>query len=185
MPRWSQVLFTSSEMRVPQNYTFSVAANEQRCWNISAAMLHLVIVIFILFYFITIYGFRVFISLLDFELLDHLLSSLVPLPHPQDQILCCCFYGPVVALPSCMYDRFRIKFEAGCLAPAHHMADVGCIDLVYQKNDEKLPDTWTSGVLRAVGGVWRFTLCNGSFCSPFTWFDCSVIFSRRVLMPHI
>lgn len=33
-----------------------------------------------------------------------------------------------------MYDRFKMEFEVGCfLAPAHHMADVGCKDLVYQK----------------------------------------------------
>lgn len=133
MHRWSQALSTSSEMRVSQNYTFTVAANEQRCWNIAAAMLHLVIVIF----FNNLCVQCVHLMFAWFWLLDHLktgllLSSLLLLPHLQDQIFLLLFLWTRCS-SSFMYDRVRMKFEVGCLAPAHHMADVGCIDLVYQK----------------------------------------------------
>lgn len=46
-----------------------------------------------------------------------------------------------------------MKFEVGCLAPAHHMADVGCIDLVYQKKMKSFQTLEHQGVLRAVGGL--------------------------------
>lgn len=53
-----------------------------------------------------------------------------------------------------MYDSFKMEFEMGFfLAPARHMADVGCIDPVYQKKKKGFQTLGTSGALRAVGGL--------------------------------
>lgn len=173
-------------MRVSQNYTFTVAANEQHCWN----MCHLAFGHRYYYYFLTIYGFSVFILLVCLILIVWSLKNgfvavfIIAIASSSRPNFVLLFLWTRCS-SSFMYDRFRMKFEVGCLAPAHHMADVGCVDLVYQKKMKSFQTLEHQGVLRAVGGARRFTLCNGSFCSPFTWFDCSVIFSMRFLMPHM